>query len=100
LSREEREADGNNLRSLFDEHIHCVLGCIERMALNRGMALDNLARLVQVIRDDRQLQAWFCEVAQKSAVERRNEIYSMVERLKYEGEDADLAASFQLLADS
>ena len=64
------------------------------------MALDNLARLVQVVRDDRQLHAWFCKMAQKSAVERRNEIYSMAERMRCEGEDADLAASVQLLADS
>ena len=82
------------------EAVHYVLDCIERMALNHGMALNNLARLVLVIRDDRQLDAWFREVAQKSAVERRNEIYSMVERMNCEGEDADLVASFQLLADS
>ena len=70
------------------------------MALNRNMALDNLARIVQVIRDDRQLREWFCEVANESVVDRRNEIYAMVERLRADGEDGDLVTSFQLLADS
>ena len=70
------------------------------MTLNREIALKNLARIVQVIRDERQMNRWFCEMAHKSAVERRNEIYSMVERMRCEGEDADLIASFRLLADS
>jgi hypothetical protein len=70
------------------------------MALNRDTTLNNLTRIVQVIKDDRLLQEWFDGLAHKPEVERRNEIYSTVERMKAEGEDADLVASFQLLADS
>ena len=76
------------------------LGCIKRMALNSDTALDNLTRMVQVIQNDQKLREWFCELAHKSAVERSNEIYSVAERMRTEGKDADLAASFHLLADA
>jgi hypothetical protein len=69
------------------------------MALNRDTALNNLARIVQVIRDERRLHEWFRALTNVSAVQRRNEIYSMVEQMKANSEDADLVASFQLLAD-
>jgi hypothetical protein len=70
------------------------------MEINSDTVLDNLARMVQVIQNDRRLQTWFFQLAHKSAVERRNEIYSAVERMRAEGKDADLAASFHLLADA
>lgn len=70
------------------------------MALNHDSALDNLARMIQVIQNDPGLRKWFCELANKSAVERRNEIFSAVERMRMEGGDEDLAATFHLLADS
>jgi hypothetical protein len=70
------------------------------MALNRNMALDDLACIVQVIGDDRGLREWFRAMAHESAVDRRNKIYAMVERMRADGEEADLVASFQLLADS
>lgn len=46
------------------------------------------------------MHEWFWAMAHESMVERRNEIYAMVERMSANREDADLAASFQLLADS
>jgi hypothetical protein len=70
------------------------------MALNRDMAVDNLARIVQVIRDDRRLHEWFHALTCEAAVQRRNEIFATVERMRADGEDADLVASFQLLSDS
>lgn len=70
------------------------------MALNRDSALDNLARMIQVIQNDPDLRKWFCGLAHKSAVERRNEIYSAVERMRTEGSDEDLVATFHLLADT
>jgi len=70
------------------------------MALNRDIALDNLTRIVQVIRNDRRLQEWFRSLANESVIKRGNEIYSMVERMNANGEEIDLVASFQLLADS
>ncbi len=69
------------------------------MDFNSDTALDNLARMVQVIQNDRKLQEWFYELADKSIVERRNEIYSVARRMQAEGKDTDLAASFHLLAD-
>ena len=70
------------------------------MASNHDMALDSLARMVRVIRHDRKLREWFSGMAQKSTVERRNEIFAMVERMEAEREDAGLVESFQLLSDS
>lgn len=70
------------------------------MALNPDSALDNLTRMVQVIEGDRELYDWFCTLAHKSTVTRRNKIYAMVERMRAERTDADLVASFRLLADS
>lgn len=69
------------------------------MDTNSETVLENLARMVRVIQNDRMLQTWFFQLAHKSAVERRNEIYSAVERMRVEGKDPDLTASFHLLAD-
>jgi hypothetical protein len=70
------------------------------MAFRRDKVLNNLARIIQVIRNDRKLHEWFSRLAHKSTVERRNEIYAMLERMRAEGEDAELMASLQLLSDS
>jgi hypothetical protein len=63
-------------------------------------ALDNLSRMAQVIARDQQLRHWFSALAQRPAIERRNEIYSASERMRAEGKDEDLVASFRLLADT
>jgi hypothetical protein len=68
------------------------------MDFNRNTILDDLTRVIQAIRDDPKLHEWFLKVGHKSAVERRNLIYSMVERMRVECEDAGWVASFQLLA--
>jgi hypothetical protein len=70
------------------------------MTLDTESALDNLARMVQVIGRDQGLRQWFSALTQKSAVERRNEIFMTSERMRAEGKDTDLVASFRLLADS
>ena len=70
------------------------------MALKPDAALDNLTRMVQVIARERRLRQWFSALTQRSSVERRNEILSMTEQMRIEGEDADLVATFRLLSDS
>jgi hypothetical protein len=70
------------------------------MTLNTESALDILTRMVQVIGRDRKLRQWFSALTQQSAVDRRNEIFMTSEKMRAEGKDADLAASFRLLADS
>ena len=70
------------------------------MALTTDTALNNLTRMVQVIGRDQKLRLWFAAVTQRSAVDRRNEIFAVSERMRAEGKDADLVASFRLLADS
>ncbi len=70
------------------------------MSITSDAALDNLTRIIQVIRDDQKLLRWFHTLIKKSAAERRNEIYSRSERLAVQNGDTDLAASFSLLADS
>jgi len=77
-----------------------TLGGITHMALNTDTALDNLTRMVQVIGRDQKLRQWFSALTQQSAVERRNEIFAASERMRAEGKDMDLVASFRLLADS
>lgn len=70
------------------------------MTINTDAALDNLARMVQVIGADPQLRAWFSTLGQKSELERRNAIYLMSEQMRTTGQNDDLAASFRLLADA
>jgi len=77
-----------------------TLDGILRMTLDTESALNNLARMVQVIRRDQRLRQWFSALTQQSAVERRNEIFMTSERMRAEGKDTDLVASFRLLADS
>ena len=77
-----------------------TLDGILRMTLDTESALNNLARMVQVIRRDQRLRQWFSALTQQSAVERRNEIFMTSERMRAEGKDTDLVESFRLLADS
>lgn len=69
------------------------------MAINNDIALDNLARMVQVIARDPDLRRWFSALTQQSAIKRRNEIFAASEKLRAEDKDMDLVASFRLLAD-
>ena len=70
------------------------------MALNVDSALANLTRMVRVIGPDPRLREWLLAPDQKSAVERHNAIYSMSERMRADGKDEDLVATFRLLADA
>jgi hypothetical protein len=69
------------------------------MSTSADTALDNLARIVQVVKRDRELRRWFDGLSQKAASERRNEIMVMSAKMTAMSEDADLVASFQMLAD-
>ena len=69
------------------------------MAITHDAVLDNLARCVQVVKEDRRLSDWFHTLAQMSAASRRAQIYLMVEEMTANHENGDLIASFQLLAD-
>ena len=70
------------------------------MAAETNTILDTLAGVVQAIAQDRKLRQWFFELAKKSTVERRNEIYAMTLRMAQQGEDAKIVASLHLLADA
>jgi hypothetical protein len=61
--------------------------------------LDRLVRVVEVIRADRELSDWFSGLARKSAVSRRNQIYSMQRELSRPGERKDIVEVVGLLAD-
>ena len=76
------------------------LGDFVLMTISANSALNNLTRMVQVVGRDPQLRQWFSALAQKPAADRRNEIYSTSERMRADGKDEDLVASFRLLADS
>ena len=70
------------------------------MTPNADTALEILTRMVQVIGPDKQLRGWFAALSQKSALERRNEIYLRSEQMRADGKDEDLVVSFRLLTDS
>jgi len=70
------------------------------MSTTFDAALDNLTRIVRVVGDDQKLRRWFHSLSKKSAVERRNAIYVMSEQMAAQNVDADLVASFRLLADA
>ena len=73
---------------------------IMRMSTSVDTALDNLTRIVQVVRRDRKLRRWFDSLSQMSALERSKAIFAMSEQMVAESEDADLVAAFRLLADA
>ena len=69
------------------------------MAANTSTTLDSLAILIQAVAHDRKLQKWFCALAGKSAVERRNEILATATRMTDQGEDSKIVSSMFLLTE-
>jgi hypothetical protein len=63
-------------------------------------ALDDLARFVQVIGRDKNLQERFCRLAALSPVQRSNEIHVMAEQMNAENKDHELVSIFRLFADT
>jgi hypothetical protein len=61
--------------------------------------LDNLARIVQVVKRDRKLRQWFESLSQQAVPERRREIIQMSAKMTAQGEDDGLVSAFRLLAD-
>ena len=68
------------------------------MAVNLESMIDGLTNLTRAIDEDGKLRQWFFALAQKPLAERRNAIYAMSERLGAQLHDANLVASFKLLA--
>ena len=62
-------------------------------------ALDRLSTIVQVIRSDRALASWFSGLTRLSAVDRRNAIFGMSEKMRAQGQDPSMVACFQLLSE-
>ena len=69
------------------------------MAANTSTTLDSLAILIHAVAHDRKLQKWFCALAGKSAVERRNEIFAAARRMNEQGEDQKIITSMFLLTE-
>jgi hypothetical protein len=69
------------------------------MAANTSKTFDTLAILIQAIAHDQKLQKWFCALAGKSAVARRNEILAAVGRMTGQGEDQKIISSLFLLTE-
>ena len=63
-------------------------------------ALDNLTRIVQVIKHDRKLRQWFDSLSKQPAGERKNAISTMAQQMTAQGEDPRFITAFQLLADT
>jgi len=70
-----------------------------RTAVDAEVALENLARFVQVIRRDPRLTEWFRDLENMAPARRGHEILLMAERIARECNDPGLSASFKLLAD-
>jgi len=62
-------------------------------------ALDNLTRILRVVRHDRALRQWFAALSQQPAPERREAIFKMCEQMAAQNEDPGLVTAFSLLAD-
>jgi hypothetical protein len=69
------------------------------MAADTNTTLNNLAYLIQAIARDPKLFQWFCALAKKSAVERRNEIFAATKRMTEQGEDPKIISSLFLLTE-
>ncbi len=69
------------------------------MAANTSTTLDALAILVHSIGHEAKLRDWFCAIAGKSAVERRNEIFEAARRMNEQGEDPKIISSLFLLTE-
>ena len=63
------------------------------------LALEDLARFVQVIGSDLSLREWFVGLCRLPSLQRQSDIYAMVEQMKKQGEDPDLIALFALLSE-
>ena len=70
-----------------------------RTPVDADLALDNLARFVQVIGRDPRLIEWFRSLESMAPARRGREILRMAERIAGECKDPGLSASFKLLAD-
>lgn len=70
-----------------------------RTSIDADLALDNLARFVQVIQRDPRLTEWFRGLENMQPARRGHEILLMAERIASECKDPGLSASFKLLAD-
>jgi len=55
--------------------------------------------LIHAIGHEAKLREWFCALAGKSAVERRNEIFATVRRMTDQGEDSKIVSSIFLLTE-
>jgi len=64
-----------------------------------GFALEILALLVEIIGSDSKLREWFDQLTARSAVERRNAIYALSEKMKSTGKEPDAIVAFRLMAD-
>lgn len=71
----------------------------DRTPVDADLALDNLARFVQVIGRDPRLIEWFHSLENMEPARRGHEILLMAERIGHECNDPGLIASFKLLAD-
>ena len=69
------------------------------MAANTSKTIDSLAILIQAIAHEAKLRDWFCAIAGKSAVERRNEIFAAAKRMNEKGEDPKIVSSMFLLTE-
>jgi len=70
----------------------------DRTPVDADLALDSLARFVQVIRRDPKLTAWFRNLETMEPARRGHEILLMAEQIAGESKDPALIASFRLLA--
>jgi hypothetical protein len=69
------------------------------MAANTSNTFDALAILIQAIAHEPKLRDWFCALAGKSAVERRNEIFAATRRMSGQGEDPKIISALFLLTE-
>lgn len=69
------------------------------MAANTSTPLDSLAILIHAVAHDPKLRKWFSALAEKSAVERRNEIYAATKRMTEQNEDSKIISSLFLLTE-
>lgn len=69
------------------------------MPANTSSTIDSLAILIQAIAHEAKLREWFCAIAGKSAVERRNEIFAAARRMNEQGEDPKIVSSMFLLTE-
>jgi len=69
------------------------------MAANTSTTFDSLAILIQAVAHEPKLRDWFCTLAGKSAVERRNEIFAATRRMSGQGEDPEIISALFLLTE-